>query len=37
MRGFMTVPCNLYFTAEAKVARFLDCALKLYNLSLIHI
>ena len=31
MRGFMAVPCDLYFTAEAKVARFLDCALKLYN------
>ena len=31
MRGFMAVPCDLYFTAEAKVTRFLDCALKLYN------
>jgi AcrR family transcriptional regulator len=31
MRGFMSVPCDLYFTMEAKVTRFLDCALKLYN------
>ena len=31
MRGFMSVPCDLYFTAEAKIARFLDCALKLYD------
>ena len=32
MRGFMSVPCNLYFTLDAKVARFLDCALKLYDI-----
>lgn len=31
MRSFMAVPCDLYFTAEVKIARFLDCALKLYN------
>lgn len=31
MRGFMSVPCDLYFTMEAKIARFLDCALKLYD------
>ncbi len=31
MRGFMSVPCDLYFTIEAKIARFLDCALKLYD------
>ena len=31
MRSFMAVPCGLYFTTEAKTARFLDCALKLYN------
>ncbi len=34
MRSFMAVPCDLYFTAEAKTARFLDCALKLYDISL---
>ena len=31
MRGFMAVPCDLYFTIEAKISRFLDCALKLYD------
>lgn len=31
MRGFMSVPCDLYFTMDAKVTRFLDCALKLYD------
>ena len=31
MRGFMSVPCDLYFTIEAKIARFLDCALRIYN------
>ena len=32
MRGFMAVPCDLYFTMEAKISRFLDCSLKLYNI-----
>ena len=31
MRSFMAVPCGVYFTIEAKITRFLDCALKLYN------
>lgn len=31
IRGFMAVPCDMYFTIEAKTTRFLDCALKLYN------
>ena len=31
MRGFMSVPCDLYFTPEAKITRFLDCSLKIYN------
>ena len=31
MRSFMAVPCDLDFTAEVKIARFLDCALKLYD------
>lgn len=30
IRGFMTVPCDVYFTTEAKITRFLDCALRLY-------
>ena len=32
MRGFMAVPCDVYFTMEAKISRFLDCTLKLYNI-----
>ena len=31
MRGFMSVPCDLYFTVEAKITRFLECALMLYG------
>ena len=31
MRGFMSVPCDVYFTMEAKISRFLDCALTLYH------
>ncbi len=31
MRGYMTVPCDLYFTMDVKISRFLDCALKLYD------
>ena len=31
MRGFMSVPCDVYFTMEAKVSHFLDCSLKLYD------
>ena len=31
MRGFMSVPCGVYFTMEAKISRFLDCSLKLYD------
>ena len=31
MRGFMSVPCDIYFTMEAKISRFLDCSLKLYD------
>lgn len=30
IRGYMAVPCDMYFTIEDKVSRFLDCALKLY-------
>lgn len=33
IRGFMAVPCDVYFTIEDKITRFLDCALKLYNVS----
>ena len=31
MRSFVAVPCDMYFTVERKIARFLECALKLYN------
>ena len=31
MRGFMSVPCDLYFTMEAKIRRFLECSLKIYD------
>lgn len=30
IRGFMAVPCDMYFTLENKITRFLDCALKMY-------
>lgn len=33
IRGYMAVPCDMYFTIESKITRFLDCALKLYNVS----
>ena len=31
MRGFMAKPCDVYFTMDAKISRFLDCSLKLYD------
>lgn len=31
MRGFMARPCDVYFTVDLKLKRFLDCCLKLYN------
>ena len=31
MRSFMAAPCDLYFTVEVKITRFLSCALKLYD------
>ena len=31
MRSFVAVPCDVYFTVERKIARFLECALKLCN------
>lgn len=33
IRGYMAVPCDMYFTVEDKISRFLDCALKLYNVA----
>ena len=31
MRGFLTVPCDMYFTMERKVKRFLETTFKLYD------
>ena len=31
MRSFAAVLCDMYFTVERKIARFLECALKLCN------
>lgn len=31
MRGFMTIPCDRYFTMERKVAAFLESSLKIYD------
>lgn len=30
-RGFMAKPCDMYFTLDRKLRRYLDCCLKLYN------
>ena len=31
MRGFMAKPCDMYFTVERKLRRFLQCCFKLYD------
>lgn len=31
MRGFMTVPCDLYFTMERKVRRFIECTFRIFK------
>lgn len=31
MRGFMTIPCGMYFTMDRKVKRFLETTFKLYD------
>lgn len=33
IRGYMAIPSDMYFTLESKITRFLDCALKLYNVD----
>lgn len=33
MRGFITVPCDMYFTMERKIHRFLETTLKIYDVS----
>ena len=32
MRGFMTVPCDLYFTIDRKVRRFLECVFRIFRI-----
>ncbi len=31
MRGFMTVPCNMWFTMSEKVEAFLECSFRMYK------
>lgn len=31
MRGFMSVPCNMWFTMKQKIEAFLECTFKLYD------
>ncbi len=33
IRGFITIPCDIWFTMEQKVKAFLECSLKLYDVS----
>ena len=33
MRGFITVPCDIYFTMNRKIKRFLETTFKIYNVS----
>lgn len=34
MRGFMTIPCDRYFTMERKVAAFLESTFKIYDVPM---
>lgn len=31
MRGFLTIPCDMWFTMDQKVASFLECTFKIYD------
>ncbi len=31
MRGFMTIPCDMWFTMDQKIESFLECTFKLYD------
>ena len=33
MRGYISVPCDMYFTMERKVRRFLEANLKIYDVK----
>ncbi len=32
MRAFMTIPCNMYFTMDRKISRFLETTFKIYDI-----
>ncbi len=32
MRGFMTIPCDMWFTMEQKIQSFLECTFRLYRI-----
>ncbi len=32
MRGFMTIPCDMWFTMDQKVESFLECTFKMYDI-----
>lgn len=32
MRGFMTIPCDMWFTMEQKIESFLKCTFKMYDI-----
>lgn len=33
MRGYLTVPCNMYFTMKSKISRFIETTFKLYDVD----
>ena len=33
MRGYLTVPCNMYFTMDRKISRFIETTFKLYDVD----
>ncbi len=33
MRGFMTIPCDIWFTMDQKVESFLECSFRMYMVS----
>lgn len=33
IRGYIAVPCDMYFTIDDKVTRFIDCALKVFEIA----
>ena len=33
MRGYLSVPCDMYFTMERKIKRFLESNFKIYDVK----